>query len=405
MTAFMTRATPVIAADDQATWQQIAALYPVDPAFVQLENGYFGMQAITVLQACQAYQQQVNSQASFYLRSIFPAKLADIKQQLAVFCGVQPQELLLTRNLAEGMYILLQGYPFSAGDEVLCSGQDYDSVLANLTLLVQQKQIKLQQLALPLDPASDEQLVQLYQAAITPNTKVIVLSHLCHRHGLILPVAKISQMARQYGVDVIVDAAHSFAQLDFLFPQLEADFIVVNLHKWLGAPLGLGLLYIRQQRIAKMQPVYGCNGQPVDHIDKLAFAGTPPVPQILAISDALQLQLAIGSLNKQHRLRYLTQYWLERLTNIDGVQIFAPTTTGAYCAIAAFGLLHVPAAQVVQTLWEEFGIFTVTRQLYQHQVIRITPYLFTQTADLDRLIDAVQQLAVRSAILPSSLSH
>jgi selenocysteine lyase/cysteine desulfurase len=384
------------AADDHASWQQIADLYPTSADFVQLENGYVGMQSKLVLEACQLQQQRVNSQTSAYLRQQFPAELAQVKQQLAALCGVKPEELLLTRNLGEAMFILLQAYPFVAGDGVICSAQDYDAVLGSLQLLAQQKQLLLQQIALPQQELTEQQLLQCYEAAITSQTKVIVLSHLCHRHGHILPVAKISAMARRYGIDVIVDAAHSFAMLDFQLPDLGADFVAMNLHKWLGAPLGLGLLYIRQPRINSMQPVFGLTDNTPQQIEKLAAPGTPAVPQILSIPTAIALHQAIGAQQKQQRLSYLSHYWMQQVADLPGVRLVTPQATGSYCAIAAFQLARLPAEAVVTALWQDFGILTVSRALYQQQIVRVTPYLFSQPAELDRLVDALRQLARRS---------
>lgn len=214
-------------ATDEAYWQQRSLLYPRDPAFIQLANGYVGMQPLSVLQAWQQHQLQVNSQAGFYLRQQWPQEEAAIYQQLADFCGVQPNELLLTPNLCESMHILLHGYPLQPGDEVICATQDYDAVLASLQWLAKEKQVGIKMLQLPLG-STEQALVDCYADAITSQSKLIVLSHLCHRHGQILPVAAISRMARHQGVAVMVDAAHSFTHFDYQLPALDADFIATN---------------------------------------------------------------------------------------------------------------------------------------------------------------------------------
>lgn len=392
----------VHSATDEVYWQRHSLLYQRDPAFIQLENGYVGTQPLSVLQAWQQHQQQVNSQGALYLRKQWPQEEVAIYQQLADFCGVQPDELLLTRNLGEGMHILLHGYPLQPGDEVICATQDYDTVLASLRWLVAEKQVTVRPLQLPAN-SFEQALVQCYADAITPRTKLIVLSHLCHRHGQILPVAQISQMARKHGVDVMVDAAHSFAQLDYQLPDLEADFIATNLHKWFGAPLGTGLVFIRKTRLAEIRPLYGLPDSatkpstgpipgpiPVS-IQRLAAPGTVAVPALLNIGDALAFQRAIGPAQKEQRLRYLTQYWLTRAQLIPRLQIITPLDPAQSCAIAAFTLAGHSADDVVAALWQQARIFAVSRQFNQLAIVRITVQLFTQPAELDQLIATLQQ--------------
>lgn len=394
----------VQSATDEVYWQRHSLLYPRDPAFIQLENGYVGTQPLSVLQVWQQHQQQVNCQGALYLRQQWPQEEVAIYQQLADFCGVQPDELLLTRNLGEGMHILLRGYPLQPGDEVICATQDYDTVLASLRWLVAEKQVTVRYLQLPAN-SSEQTLVQCYADAITPRTKLIVLSHLCHRHGQILPVAQISQMARKHGVDVMVDAAHSFAQLDYQLPDLEADFIATNLHKWFGAPLGTGLVFIRKTRLAEIRPLYGLpdsatnpstgpiSGPIPVSIQRLAAPGTVAVPALLNIRDALAFQRAIGPAQKEQRLRYLTQYWLTRAQLIPHLQIITPLDPAQSCAIAAFTLAGHSADDVVAALWQQARIFAVSRQFNQLAIVRITVQLFTQPAELDQLIATLQQIA------------
>ena len=384
-----------IAADDETYWATIAAQYAASPDFINLENGYFGMQATPVFAAFQRHQAQVNAENSYFLRERFASQQEDVMQALARFCGVQPNELLLTRNLIEGMNILLQGYPFKAGDAVVCATHDYDSVVETLEMVQQRKNMDVVRIRVPLDPDSDEQIVQLYEEAITAKTKVILLTHMVHRTGQILPVAKIAAMARRHGVDVMVDAAHSFAQIDFRLPELEADFVAVNLHKWLGAPLGVGAVYIRQPRVADIAPLYGDTRTAADNIHKLAHMGTVPPAPILNIVDALDFHLSIGSRNKEARLRYLSQYWLKQVRGLPGVQVLTPRDPARCCAIASFRIQNIPSSQVAQRLMAEYKVFTVVRSIEIDGVdgVRVTPHLYTRPQDLDTLIAGIRQIS------------
>lgn len=389
--------SPAIAADDSPFWAGIAARFQVSPDFINLENGYFGVQAQPVFEAFLQHQTVVNRETSYFLRQRYPALLAQVMQTLAVFCGVGVDELVLTRNLVESMNILLQGYPFAAGDEVLLAAHDYDSVVETLEMVAQRKQLRLIRIAIPaapeIDLISDAQIVDLYERRIGPRTRAILVTHMVHRHGHIMPVARIAAMARKHGVDVLVDAAHSFAQLDYRLPDLGADFVAVNLHKWLGAPLGVALLYIRRQRVAGIAPLYGDISHAPHDIERLAHFGTLPPAPILTIADAIRFHQQIGSARKEARLRYLTQYWMARVRDVPGLKLMTPSDPARSCAIAALTLTGMDAYSVVARLMQQHRIFTVTRELNGQMVVRITPHLYTTTQDLDLLVAALRQMA------------
>ncbi|MES2073926.1 MAG: aminotransferase class V-fold PLP-dependent enzyme [Pseudomonadota bacterium] len=376
---------------DEAYWATVRDQYEVSDQVINLENGYFGVQARPVFQAFQRYGAMVNQENSYFLRVKYPPLLAGVMRELARFAGVAEEELVITRNLVEAMNILIQGYPFTAGDEVLLNSQDYESVVDTLQMVSLRKGIRLVQLSLPLD-ASDDDIVSLYERAITPSTRVILLTHMIHRSGQIMPVAKIAAMARRHGVDVMVDAAHSFAQLQYQMPDLNSDFIAVNLHKWLGAPLGVGLLYIRRQRIAEIAPLYADTHCAAGDIQKLAHFGTLPPAPILAIRDAIAFHESIGSRNKEARLRYLKDYWVSRVRPMPQVQMLVPAAPERSCAIAAFRIAGMPSEQVVEHLLSKHRIFTVVRQIDGLSAVRVTPHLYTTTAQLDLLVAAIAGL-------------
>jgi selenocysteine lyase/cysteine desulfurase len=387
------QAVPCKGADDEAFWALVRAQYEVAPDFVNLENGYFGVQATPVFEAFQRHQRQVNREGSYFVRERFAPLHAAVMRRLAAFCGVEPGELLITRNLTESMNILLQGYPFRAGDAVVAAVHDYDSVRETLDMVSRRHGLLVTQVRVPLDPDSDEQIVALYEAAIGAHTRVLLLTHLVHRTGHIMPVEKIAAMARRRGVDVMVDAAHSFAQLDYTFAQLGAQFVAVNLHKWLGAPLGLGLLYIDRARIADIAPLFGDSQHAPGDIGRLGNVGLVPPAPILNIAEAIDFHHWIGSANKQARMRYLTQYWVKRARAIGGITVLTPRAPQRSCAIAALNIDGLCAQEVVRRLMDQYKIFTVTREIDGQQVVRVTPQVFTSLTELDRLVAALAAIA------------
>lgn len=385
--------TQQIAPSDERYWSGIRSQYDPSPGFINLENGYFGMASRPVMDALEAHNRLVNREAAFFMRTKFPQRLADVVQSLAAFSGAGADEILIVRNPTEGMNILIQGYPFRPGDEVVVADQDYDSVKETLTMMEQRGRFRLAPVQLPFHPADDEEILAVYRRAITPKTRVLIVTHLLHRTGQILPVAKIARMAHDLGIDVFVDAAHSFAHIDYRLPELHSSFVVVHLHKWLGAPLGVGMLYIRRDRIADIAPLYGDTSHAIDDIRKLARFGTTPPGPILAIEDAIAFHNGIGGRNKEMRLRYLKECWVNEAKKLPRVELMIPDAPERSCAIAAFRVKDRDAQAVVDYLLQEHRIFTVAPVVGSTRVVRVTPHLYNSPEEMAKLVHALRQLS------------
>lgn len=386
----------VRAPDDEEYWSTVRAQFAPSPDMLNLEHGYFGLQATPVFEAWQNIEKQIHNENSFFLRHRLPGRLAAVKQELAEFVGCELGELLITRNVIEALNIAIQGYPFSAGDEIVVATHDYDAVVDTIKMIGIRKSVSVRFVTIPLDPGCDESIVELYQGAIGSKTRVILLTHLIHRTGQIMPVAKIAAMARARGVDAIVDAASSFAQIDFKISDLGADFVGVNLHKWLGAPLGLGMLYIRKPRICDIAPFFGNVAHNIDDIAKLGSFGTVPPGPVLTIPAAIAVHQGIGAANKEARLRYLKDYWLLRVRHLPNLIVLTPSAPHRACAIAAFRIEGITSSEIVRRLFDEHRIFTVVRQLDGGDCVRVTPHLHTSTNDLDLLVSALTLIATET---------
>ena len=382
----MHQSSSYIAADNDEYWTHLSTHFLKPKSFSNLENAYCGMLSHAVLAALQDYQVEINTQTSFFLRTRWQDCLIEVKNKLAEFCGVAADELLITHNLTEAFHIALHAYPFSAGDSILYADTDYDGVQQLANDVATRKQLRTQMISIANPMLSDSDIVSMYENAITENTRLIIITHLLHRNGQILPVTQITQMAKRHGVDVIVDAAHSFAQLNYQFPDLGSDFVGVNLHKWLGAPLGTGLLYVKRHRIAEL------TGSHTLKLASLKQAGTYSPAPIMAILDALQFHQSIGTRNIEGRLRHLNQYWIRQIHHLSEIKYHTPIDTQRFCGIIAISIDGIPAQQVVDYLMYEHHIFTVTRVINGQQVIRVTPHIFTNKSELDRLVFALKTL-------------
>jgi selenocysteine lyase/cysteine desulfurase len=380
-------------AQDEAFWGTIRRKYKLTPEYINLENGYYSMQAEPVLEAFIGHVRSINVRASRYMRTRQPDDKLRVRTRLAKLAGVSPEELIITRNTTESLDTVISGYDWKPGDEAVMAAQDYGAMLDMFKLQARRHGIVNRVVSLPLDPQSDDELVQLYASAITPKTRLVMVGHMVNITGHILPVRKVSDMAHARGVDVMCDGAHAFGQLTFRIPDLGCDYYGASLHKWLGTPLGAGILYVRQDKIAGLWPIYADESMADTDIRKLNHTGTHPVHTDLAIDDAIDFHETIGVERKEARLRYLQRYWTTRVRDVPNILVNTPSDPERSCAIANVGVRGMTPADLAKTLFERYKIFTVAIDTANVHGVRVTPQLFTTPKELDVLVRALKELA------------
>jgi selenocysteine lyase/cysteine desulfurase len=387
-------------AREEDFWAAIRAKYRLKPDYVNLESGYYTIQATPVLEAFIEKVREINYQGSYYLRTTQVPDKAAARDKVAVLGGCPPHEVCITRNTTESIDTVINGYDWKAGDETVLAESDYPHMVAQFKLIARRYGTVNRIVVLPLDPRSDDEIVRLYAAAITPRTRLLMVSHMVNVTGQILPVRKIADMAHARGVDVLVDGAHAFAHIDFKIPDLGGDYYAASLHKWLGCPLGTGLLHVRRDKIAKLWPVYA-DWRMTDDTDimKLNHTGTHPVHADLAIESAIAFHETIGIQRKEARLRHLQTYWTSRVRGIHGVIMNSPSDAARTCAIANVGVKGVKAPDLAQVLLEKYRIWTnaVDNDAAGIHGVRVTPNVFTMPAELDTLVTAIREIARAAA--------
>lgn len=391
-----------VAADDEAYWRAIAAQYDVTRDVIQLENGNWGMMARPVLAAYERALERVNRDTSYYTRRTFDADYARVRAQVAALLGVKPTEIALTRNATEALKTLILGYnALRPGDAVLYADLDYDSMQSCMESLAARRGVTVELIALP-EPATWQGLIDAYAKAFDANPKIrlVLLTHLSHRTGLVLPVAEIVALARSRGIDAIVDAAHSFGQIDMNFGQQNVDFAGFNLHKWWGAPLGVGVIYISEGALTRIDRDPGNDAEAADDTLARIHPGTADFAAQLTVPDAIAFQQAIGSARRAARLRLLRDRWAERLRGLDGLEVLTPPDARLHGGITSFRVRGRTSVEdnklVAKALLDEFGIFTVHRVgVARGACVRVTPAVFTQPQQIDALAKALEILVPR----------
>ena len=388
-----TTLSPAALAREEPFWDAIRARYRLKSDYINLENGFFCLMPEEVLDALVARVREVNYEATYYMRTRQADDKLAVRQRLAALAGCSSDELVITRNTTESLDTVIAGFDWKAGDEAVMAAQDYGSMLDMFTLQARRHGVVNRIVSLPMDPRSDDEVVSLYERALTARVRLLMVSHVVNITGQILPVRKIADMAHARGVQVMVDGAHSFAHLDFRIPALNCDYFGTSLHKWLGTPLGAGLLYVRRDRIAGLWPIYGDMGVSDTDIRKLNHTGTHPVHTDLAIQDAIAFHEAIGAQRKEARLRYLQNYWTSRVRGKSRIVLNTPTDPRRSCAIANVGVAGMPPGDLSKELLEKYRVWTVAIDGAGVHGARVTPHLFTSTAELDTFVQALVAIA------------
>jgi selenocysteine lyase/cysteine desulfurase len=312
-----------------------------------------------------------------------------VRQQLARLAGASPDEIALTRNASEGLETVQLGLPLAPGDEVLTTTQDYPRMITTWKQRARREGIVLRQLALPMPAGDAARIAALFEQNLTPRTKAILVSHVIFLTGQVMPVREIVALGRKRGIPVIVDGAHSFAHLDFTLEDLDCDYFGTSLHKWLTAPHGTGMLYVRRERIAGVWPLMAADEKQDGDIRKFEEIGTHPAAPYLAIAEAVSLHQAIGQPRKLLRLVHLRDQWIEPLASHPRFRLHTALGPGRAGGIALFQIEGLDSAELVKRLWDKHRIFTTGIKHEEFEGVRVTPNVYTMPAEIGRFVDAV----------------
>jgi selenocysteine lyase/cysteine desulfurase len=380
-------------AGDEPFWAAVRGQFRLTGEYINLENGYYCFQPEPVLDAFIGNVRSVNLEASHYMRTRQADDKRRARERLAAFAGCSPEELIITRNTTESLDTVISGFDWKAGDEAVLANQDYGAMIDMFKLQARRFGMRNRFVDIPMDPKTDDEVVTVYSHALTSKTRLLMIPHMVNITGHILPVRAICDMAHAQGVQVMVDASHTFAHLDYQIRDLNCDYYGASLHKWLATPLGAGVLHVRRDHIEKLWPIYGDETIPADDIRKLNHTGTHPVHTDLTIERALAFHEMIGTARKEARLRHLQRYWTDRVRGLKNIVLNTPSDPRRSCAIANVGVRGLAPKELAQALLEKHHVFTVAIDGAGVQGVRVTPQVYTSTAELDRFVSALEDLA------------
>ncbi|WP_432217546.1 aminotransferase class V-fold PLP-dependent enzyme [Pseudomonas kribbensis] len=385
-------------ARDEAFWQTFADRYDRHPGPVNLENGYFGRMSRTVVEDYQRHIEQINNSNSIYVRQRFEQHDSlDIRAQLAELIGVRAQSIAFTQNATAGLQSLIRNYNrLEPGDQVLICDLEYDTVKGAMRWLGRHRGVEVIEIE-HTHPASFDSLLATYREVFIrhPKLKLMALTHVTHRTGLVMPVQAIAALAKEHGVDIILDGAHALGQMEFDLEALGIAFAGYNLHKWIGSPLTLGFLYIAPQRLADIDPDMGEMHFPLNDIRSRTPYSTPNIPALMTLPLVFEEHRALGgAAAKGARVNYLRNLWVSAVRNLPGIEVTTPDDPRLYCGITSMRFTrHADQQAMVERLLNDYNLFTVVRNgAACGPCIRITPSLTTTAAEIQSLILVLNEL-------------
>ncbi len=380
---------------DEDYWSVIQQAYTVNSNFINLNNGGVSPSPRVVQEALERYNQLTNQGPSYYMWRILDQGREPLRYKLAEMAGCSTEEIAINRNATEALNTVIFGLDLKAGDEVIGTKQDYPNMIQAWKQREMREGIVYKQLNFQFPIENDAEIVKAFENAITPKTKIIHITHIINWIGQILPARKIADMAKSHGIEVIVDGAHSFGLLDYQIPDLNCDYFGTSLHKFLSAPIGSGMLWIRKEKIAKIWPLL-CNGDPKGtDIRKFETLGTRSFPIEQGIGEAVNFQMAIGGKRKEDRIRYLKNYWAKKVAEVPKVKIHTSFKPEYSCAICGVSIDGMTPGELDNALFNTYKIHTVGIVWENISCVRITPHVYTRIQDLDKLVKAITELATK----------
>ena len=379
---------------DEKYWNDVANMYRQNINFINLESGYFSPSPESVKNYWVDFVNEINESPSYYMRTRQTEMREKVRNKLANYAGIQSDELVLTRNTTESMNIIIQGIKLDKGDEILRTNLEYPNIIQALDMRERRFGTKVRIVDVPIHPKNQQEIVDKVISAVNKKTKIILISHMVFLNGQVFPVKEVCAKARELGLETIVDGAHSFSHVDMDISEIGCDYYASSLHKWLGAPLGNGLLYVKKGNVNRLWPLYGDTAYEDDNIMKLEHLGTRPCSDQNGIIPAIDFNLEIGKKEKSKRLKFLQMRWASELKENKNIILNTPLEEGQSYGIANVGVKNLPPSKLADKLFDDHNIFTVPIDDDRGiRGVRVSPNLYSTVEDIDKFIEAMLKIA------------
>jgi selenocysteine lyase/cysteine desulfurase len=380
-------------AGDEDFWLKVRGDYKIKPDYINLENGYYCFLPQQTLEHLIDHMRAINYEGSYYMRTVQFDNKRKVAEAVAKIVGCSADEVAITRNATESLDLVIGGLDWQAGDEAVMAEQDYGAMLNHFKMVERRYGTVNKLVSVPNHPKNDDELVELYASAISDRTRLLMVSQMINITGQVLPVRKIVDMAHARGVEVLVDGAHAYCHVPFQMADLDCDYYGTSLHKWLSAPLGSGMLYVKKEKIDSVWPLFAERDLEANDMGRLNHIGTHPAHTDLAILNAIEYQNTLGLERKAARLQYLQHYWTSRVRDLPRIEVNSPADMHRHGGIGNVGITGMEPRELGDRLMAEHGIYTAPINRPGVRGVRVTPNVYTTTSELDTLVAALKKIS------------
>jgi len=357
-----------------AFWDEVQALFKSNPdGLLNLNHGSSTNMPIPIMEKYVNYTEAINAYAPYQILNSWKKAIATAKSDLSNFIGADNSEISYTLNTTTAINSILEGLPLESGDEIVCASSDYPHSTSTLENIKRIKGVNLIKLDIDFINLTDEEIVETYKKAISPKTKLLFITHITHRKGEIYPVQMICDMARAKGVDTLIDGAHSVGQIDLNLHEIGCDYFASSLHKWLNAPLGTGIRYIKSDKIGKVNHIGSYPKNKIDNNEKFDYIGTRAFQNELVVKDCLEFVQEITIKKKESRFCQLKDHWVNQLKDHPEIEILSDQKRSG--GISSLWLPKLNTKAVINTLSNKYKIHVKasSNNLTKRPLMRISP--------------------------------
>jgi len=316
-----------------------------------------------------------------------------LETRLGALLNGDPAGFVFPRNTTEGMSFVANGLELKAGEEILTTLHEHIGGLCPWQNVAARHRLTLRQLPLPVPPQDAGQIVDVFRQAITPRTRVISVSHVTFTTGLRMPVRELVELARPRGITLVVDGAHPPGMMPVDLRALDPDFYASSPHKWLLAPEGTGLLYLREEWRDRLWPSVASgdwNNRKLG-AQRLNHLGTLDESRLAGLLAALGFHEAVGPERVHGRIRELRRRLDDGLRATPGVRVVSPASDDLVAGMVSFAVEKMPALELQQRLEKTYNMRTRVIGEYDYGWMRLSPHIYTAEADVDRALGLIRK--------------
>lgn len=379
--------------DSEAYWEEVKAQFRFQQGLYYFNNASLGSSPLAVRNATKEYRDLLDDFPSKFMWGAWNEAKENVRKSVAELFSVSTEEIAIIHNTTEGMNLIARSFDLRAGDEIIIADHEHSSGTIPWEVWQETKGIKLVRPTLPLLPKSSAELLDVYKKAITPRTKIISMCHMVNTNGMILPVKEVSELAQSKGIKVAVDGAQSAGMFQINLKELHCDFYAASAHKWLFAPKGIGVLYVKKEGQKDLKPLIVARGHTDSSIRRLENYNTRNLPEYLGLGNSIAFLNSIG-MEKIHSRSYaLKDYFRSRAKTVKNLRFKTPESDSLSCAIQTVELEGIPVNTVRQTLIDNYNIDCRPMTSFGLNGVRLSFGIYITKKDIDYLIEALEEIA------------